>query len=219
VPERTLMRKLWTLYAVIAAFLVVQAAPLHAQTPAIPAMVSDLVLNPGDAVKITVWQKPELSGEFTVSADGRVADPFYMDVMVAGIPFATAAERVRTHLAQYEVNPRVLVEPLFRVAVTGEVRQPNVYGLRPETTVAQAVMLAGGPAERGHSNKVTLHRNQQTIRIDLSAPQSDRALMQVRSGDIIIVPRRTAVIRDVVGPISSVTTAVVSIAYLLTRYF
>lgn len=204
--------------------LVLTAAPAMAQTNAgqaslqAPAL-SSLVLNPGDAVRITVWQNDGMSGEFVVAADGTIADPFYMDVSVAGVPFPTAADRVRAHLREYAVNPRVLVEPLFRVAVGGEVRQPSLYSLRPETSVAQAVMLAGGPTERGRLGSVRLLRDQQEIRIDLTAPQAASASIAIRSGDVIIVPRRTAIIRDVIAPISSVTSAVVSIAYLLTRYF
>jgi polysaccharide biosynthesis/export protein len=204
----------------LASSLAVSAAlPANGQVQQVATPVSSLVLSPGDAVKITVWQKPELSGEFIVGADGRVSDPFYMDVQVAGIPFATAVERVRNYLAQYEVNPRVLVEPLFHVAVTGEVRTPNMYGLRPETTVVQAVMLAGGPTERARLSRVRLLRNGHEIPIDITAPQADAARTTIQSGDVIIIPRRVAIIRDVLGPVSSITSAVVSIAYIASRYF
>jgi protein involved in polysaccharide export with SLBB domain len=210
--------------AAIMLVLAAMAAPIGAQSTGQPATpnasaMPSLILNPGDAVRITVWQNEAMSGEFVVSADGTIADPFYMEVSVAGVPFPTAVDRVRAHLREYAVSPRVLVEPLFRVAVGGEVRQPSLYSLRPETSVAQAVMLAGGPTERARLSKVRLLRDQQEIRIDLTAPQAAQASMAIRSGDVIIIPRRSAIIRDFVAPVSSVTSAVVSIAYLLTRYF
>jgi protein involved in polysaccharide export with SLBB domain len=177
------------------------------------------VLSPGDAIRITVWRKPELGGEFKVAADGAIADPFYMDLRVAAVPFPLAAEQVRSHIAKYEVEPRVYVEPLFRISVGGEVRQPNLYMLRPETTIEQAVMEAGGPTERGRRDRVRLRRGEQELNIDLTDSRDDRARMPIRSGDQILIGRQPSVVRDYVAPFSSILSAVVSLAYAATRYF
>lgn len=181
--------------------------------------VTPVVLAPGDAVRITVWRKPELSGEFQVSADGTLADPYYMSIRVAGVPFDAVSQQIRSVVEQTELNPRVLVEPLLRVSVGGEVRQPNVHTFAQSITVAQAVMMSGGPTERARMNRVRLVRDGRATTVDLTNPQIGLAQTQIRSGDHIMVGRSTNVIRDYVAPISSVLGAAVSIAYIVTRYF
>jgi polysaccharide export outer membrane protein len=174
-------------------------------------------LSPGDAVRITVWRKPELSGDFAIAADSTVASPFYMELKVAGVPLSLVSERVRMHVARFEAEPRVLVEPLLRVSVGGEVRQPNLYPLRPETTVSQAVMQAGGPTERGHVERVVLWRGGQQLTVDLSRPDAGLAASRILSGDQILVKRRASVLRDYIAPVSSILGATVAVANLVLR--
>lgn len=173
-------------------------------------------LRPGDAVRITVWQKPELSGEFYVSANGGIAHPYYQDVQVGGIAVPTIYQRVHAHLAQYDTNPIVLVEPLIQVAVAGEVRRPDVYLLPPETTITQAIMRAGGPTEHGRMNRVRIVRADGDLTLDLNRPDAAISRTYVQSGDQILMTRSRNVFRDYVGPVASVaglTLAVVRIFY------
>lgn len=189
--------------------ITIRSAPVLAQdvTPA----PDTPVLNPGDAVRITVWRKPDLSGEFFVGADSSIAHPFYAEVKVGGVPFPSAADRVQRHVARFETSPRVLVEPLFQVIVMGEVRQPKLYTLRPEITVAQAVGLAGGGTERGRLERVQLLRDGQVHLIDLTQPSSGLGQTPIRSGDQIVVPRRRDVFREYIAPSASVTAALVAL--------
>jgi protein involved in polysaccharide export with SLBB domain len=195
--------------------LVAVPAPVRAQSPAAP--LPGPLLRPGDAVQITVWRKPELSGEFVVAADSALADPFYQDVKVAGMSMAEVTSRILAYVAQYEQNPRIRVEPLFRVSIGGEVREPNMYHLRAGTTIGEAVMLAGGVSERGRLDRVRLVRDGDQLVLDLARPQPGMAQSTIRSGDQIFVGRRTWLLKDYVAPASSVIGAAVSIIYLVTR--
>lgn len=194
--------------------LVVQALPVTAdgQTASTGA-----TLHPGDVVRVSVWMKPELSGDFQVLADGSLADPFYQEVMVGGLPITTAVERIKSHIAIYEASPRVLVEPLFRVTVGGQVRSPNVYQLDPQTTIMQALMLAGGPTEQGRLEDVRLVRNGQELRIDLTASDGQWAMTPVTSGDQIFVSRGASSFLDIVGPAASVISVALGVVNLLLR--
>jgi protein involved in polysaccharide export with SLBB domain len=165
------------------------------------------VLLPGDVIKISVWRKPELSGEFSVAADGSISDAFYSEVNVARVPLAIASERVREYVAKIESSPRVWVEPLFRVSVGGEVRTPNLYSLSGETTISQAVAIAGGANTLGRLDRVTLIRNDQSQLLDLTDPNSPLADAVIRSGDQILVARRSSFFREYVAPASSVVAA------------
>ena len=184
-----------------------------AQTAAQPAVGAANSLNPGDVLRITVWRKPELSGEFIIASDGTVSHPLYRNVRVTGIPLPTVEARVRDFLGTLEENPQFVVEPLLRVSVAGEVRQPNVYNLRLETSLAQAVAIAGGTTERGRRDRVVLVRDNRETIVNLRKPDQTGAGMPVRSGDQIVVERESRP-WDTVGPIVSIlgaTAAIVSV--------
>jgi protein involved in polysaccharide export with SLBB domain len=155
-----------------------------------------------------------LSGGFVVANDGSVAHPLYQDVHVASVPLPEVRERLRTFILAFERNPQIVVQPLFRVAVGGEVRTPNVYLLPPEATVAGAVAMAGGITERGKSS-VALQRQGRRITVDLNNPRAGGDTMTVRSGDRIIVERRANLL-GILSPLASLTAIAASIL-VITR--
>jgi protein involved in polysaccharide export with SLBB domain len=197
--------------------------PAAAQAPALrgeATTASGARLAPGDIVRIDVWGRPELSGEFLVGADSAISHPLFQQLRVAYLPMPEVATRVRTLLEQLgEGNPRVRIEPRFRVAVTGEVRQPNLYSFGPETTLTQAVALAGGPTERGRLDRVLLVRDGTAQTVDLLTPDDAAGAAPIHSGDRIVVQRRTSVFRDIVVPASTMVGTVASLVniYIRTR--
>src|SRR3954447_15645936 len=123
-----------------------------------PAREEQAVLTPGDSVRIQVWRRPDFSGDFVVGPDGSVSHPLYRSVRVAGVPFATAEANMRQFLSGFEENPQFVMEPLIRVAVSGEVPRPSVFALRPETTIGEAIARAGGTGPNGARNRVRVLR-------------------------------------------------------------
>lgn len=158
-----------------------------------------------------------MSGDFAIAANGTVAHPLYREVHVAGVSLSEVEERLRTFLTKYETNPQFVIQPLVRVIVGGEVRSPNILSVPPETTIAQAVALAGGPTERGLLNKVQLIRERQVIPIDLSRPDSDVGVLQIRSGDQIVVERRGRSSLELLAPITSSIAAIAAIVSIFLR--
>lgn len=178
-------------------------------------------LNPGDQVRILVWGQNAVqqgfSGDFMVAPNGTLVHPLYRDVQVTGIPLAAVEDRVRTFLTRYLTNPQFVVMPLLKVVVSGEVRAPNVLSVPSETTIAQAVVLAGGPTAAANIQHVKLLRDRQEIAIDLSRADSQAATLQVHSGDQILVPTKTNAFRDYIGPITSTIAAIAAITSIILR--
>src|SRR5919106_5969700 len=131
----------------LAALLIAPLGSASTQRPARPP--NDPILRVGDALRITVWRQPELSGEFVVAPDSTLVHPVYQAVQVAGAPLPVVKERLRSLLVTYDQDVRLVVEPLFPVTVAGEVRQPNLYRVPQGTTFAQAGAPAGGAAGTG----------------------------------------------------------------------
>ncbi|MDB4948736.1 MAG: polysaccharide export protein [Gemmatimonadetes bacterium] len=191
----------------LAAFVLLfacRAAGLHAQ--AVPAD-PPAALSPGDAVRITVWRSPELSGEFDIGADGSIMHPLFRDVTAAGVPFRELESRIRVKLERYSTDPQFVVAPLFRVSVGGEVRSPMLLTLGPEVTITQAIARAGGATEQGRLRAVRLIRGGVERPLDLTRPEGGAMTMTVRSGDQIVVPRRTSIFREYIAPGGSVVAA------------
>lgn len=168
-------------------------------------------LAPGDQVRILVYKGEELSGLFTIGSAGTILHPLYRDIKVTGVPMSTVEDRIRTFLLKYQTNPQFVIEPLVRIVVGGEVRTPNVYSVPPETTIAQAIALAGGPTERANLRKVSVVRDRQEIRIDVRQPESDAMVLQIRSGDQIILGRRAAPVTNFIGAFASSVAAVAAV--------
>jgi polysaccharide biosynthesis/export protein len=213
------MRTLASLAMLIASALI--SLPASAQQPARPR-TEQAVLTPGDSVRIVVWRKPEFSGDFVVAPDGSITHPLFRAVQVAGVPFATAEANLRRFLSGFEENPQFVMEPLIRVAVSGEVTRPQVFALRPETTIGEAVARAGGTTTIGSRNHIRVLRlepngQQQQLVVNLADPDGGTATLPVRSGDQIIVDRKRSVFRDILIPALGIIGSIASLGLLIDR--
>ncbi|MEO8192492.1 MAG: polysaccharide biosynthesis/export family protein [Gemmatimonadales bacterium] len=199
---------------VLAFAALVSASSLGAQNSTDP---NALGLNPGDQLRITVWRKPEMSCDCVVGPNGTITHPLYREVQVTGLTMSAVEERLRTFLAKYETNPQFVVQPLVKIIVGGEVRTPNVYSVPPETTIAQAIALAGGPTERGLIDQVKVVRDRQEVKLDVSRPDSDAGLLQIRSGDQVLVGRKGTSARELIGPVASSIAAIAATISIFVR--
>jgi len=186
-------------------------------TSPLPAQVGtsepsqNVILRPGDAVRLSVWRQPELSGEFIVLADGRLAHPLLQAVRVTDVRFLEAMGRMRSVLGRYDAEPQFVMEPLIRVILGGEVQRPDRYMLPPETDVAQAVAVAGGLTQLGRREQVRLFRGNEEFVFDLGLLSSGAQNTLVQSGDQILVDRRSTVFRDYVAPLVGVLGGIASV--------
>ncbi|MGH7509215.1 MAG: polysaccharide biosynthesis/export family protein [Gemmatimonadales bacterium] len=206
----------------LATLFVLASMPAVARAQSPTSEAPQIVLAPGDSVRLVVWRKPEMSGDFIVAPDGSITHPLYRAVRVGGVPFTTAEANVRTFLARFEQDPQFVLEPLVRVAVSGEVGRPQVFAVRPETSIAEAVAQAGGASQFGERDKVRVLRKdpsgrQRELVVNLSDPENPSALMRVRSGDQIVVDRRRSFFREVFMPALSVVGSAASIYLLIDR--
>jgi polysaccharide biosynthesis/export protein len=200
-----------------------QSSSSTAATAQSPSPSNEQVtLAPGDSVRLVVWRKPEMSGDFIVAPDGSITHPLYRAVRVGGVPFATAEANVRTFLARFEQDPQFVMEPLVRVAVSGEVFRPQIYALRPETSIADAVAQAGGPNQFGNRNRVRVLRKdtggrERELVVSLLNPTSAATSIRVHSGDQIVVDRKRSFFREIFLPALSVLGSAASIYLVIER--
>ena len=184
-------------------------------------------LGTGDVVRIAVYDQEQLSGLYTVEADGSFAFPPLGRIVVGGMTLRSLEELLTTRLADGHLqDPRVraAVETLRsrRVFVIGEIANPGVFPLLGDMTLVEALAAAGSRTERA-SHEVILMRPASgavadgsllaepeaadTIRVDLRDLQRGIARhggVPLRNGDTVIVPRaptqRVFVIGEIANP-------------------
>ena len=198
------------------------SSAVAAQAPAPSPSRDQATLSPGDSVRITVWRRPELSGDFVVAPDNSVTHPLYRTVKVGGVPQNTAETNVRNFLLKFDQDPQFVLEPLFRIAVTGEVNRPAA--LRSKSSNVDT----GGhcPSRRHHrqraSPSIRVLRTgaggvQQELLVDLTRPDDRLARSPIHSGDQITVDRRKSFFRDILLPALSIVGSVASVGLLVER--
>ena len=176
------------------------------------------MLHPGDSVKIAVWRNPELSGAFFVSDDGTIKHPLYQAIHVAQIPLDSVTARVGAFLTQFTTSPQFVVQPAFHIVVRGEVRNPALYTVPLETTLGGAIAVAGGPTPEAQLRKVLLVRDQHTYRLDLSDPAAPWTAASIRSGDQIIIGRKSNLFFGTILPLFTGAAALASLISVLRHY-
>jgi polysaccharide export outer membrane protein len=190
------------------------ALPAMAQD-APPPVDTNTVLHPGDLVRVTVWRNPEMSGDFPIGINGALLHPLYQAVPIAGVPMQEVENRLRTFLKKYESDPQIVVIPLLHVTVAGEVAKPSLYNLPRETSIGEAIALAGGPTVNGNLGKVMLFRGGRQYQIDLRSPLNEWASRPIASGDQIIVTHHGSFFRDVFFPVIGLAGAAAAIINII----
>lgn len=175
------------------------------------------VLRPGDVLRLEVWRMPELSGEFQISPAGTIVHPVLQDVVVTGVPLSQVVARLDSALSRESTNARFVVQPILRVSVGGEVAAPNLYRHPLGTTIAEAVVLAGGATTSGDLRRVRLVRDGREVALDLRDPAAAANRAPIASGDQIIVERRGRSFRESVTPIMTAIGTLASVAVLVFR--
>ncbi len=186
------------------------------------------VVNPGDVLRIEVFGRETLTGQFQVDELGNVNYPMLGAINTRGITVAELRDILRSGLENLFASPFVTITPLFRLAVLGDVRKPGLYTIDPTLTVLDVVALAGGPTSVGNLNKTRLIRaKMETTTDSLEAGSAAADALQtlrgrtlqemgVRSGDRIIIPRKKFTLGDI-ALYASIAQLGVSIIILLRQ--
>ncbi|WBH16354.1 polysaccharide biosynthesis/export family protein [Sphingomonas radiodurans] len=124
-------------------------------------VVSDYRLGVGDRVKLTVFNEPNLAGEFWVNPDGFVSLPLIGNVQASGKAVSQIAADAKMRFADgYLRDPRVSMEvTVFRpFYILGEVSQPGQYPYAIGLTALNAVATAKGFTPRANRDVVRIRR-------------------------------------------------------------
>ncbi len=126
-------------------------------------------LGAGDKVRVTVFNEPQLSGEFAVGADGVLSLPLIGNVAATGKTPAEIAATVQQRLGDgYIREPRVAAEittyrPFF---VLGEVSSPGQFPYQANMTALNAIATAQGFTPRANRKTVLIRRFGEQVELE-----------------------------------------------------
>ena len=147
-------------------------------------------LGGGDQIRVITFGEDQLTGEFRVDDQGRVALPLLGSVVAAGLAPQELEARIASGLKERNLlrNPSVSVEVMaYRpVFVLGEVAKPGQYPYQPGMTMLTTVAVAGGFTYRGVQDYASVVRTTDaTAKEGIITPSSF-----VAPGDVIKVFER-----------------------------
>jgi len=194
------------------------------EVPAVPAPTDTVVernvgvLRPGDVLDIVVYREQELSNKYLIDSRGDVQIPGLGVVRAAGLSPVDVKTRLRQALVERGfANPELSVQPLIRVYVLGEVRQPGPQLVDPGTSLLQIVTIAGGPTPQANIAKARVVREGRSYQVDLQSALAGSATGRIvlYSNDYVVIPQKTGWTRENVAFYASFLGALVTVANLI----
>jgi polysaccharide export outer membrane protein len=159
------------------------------------------LLRTGDVLELNFPFTPEFNQTITIQPDGYVTLRGLADVRIQDKSLPDAIELLRKEYSRILRDPVITVElkdfekPYFIVG--GEVAHPGKYDLRGETTILQAVMIAGDFKSQSRKSQVLVFRRTsdewaEVRKFDLKKMLSSKNLtedVRLRPGDMVFVPK------------------------------
>lgn len=179
--------------------LVVPAVPgPAADLPPVPA---DYVIGAEDILAVTSRFHEDLSGDFVVRPDGKVALPLLKDVVAAGLTIEEFRAKITAAITPFlKSDPVFTVQPKQinsrKVFIQGEVNKPGPFPLLGPMTVLQLLSNAGGLTVYAKQKDILIIRieangRQISIRFNYEDVRQGKNLEQnilLKPGDQVVVP-------------------------------
>jgi len=165
------------------------------------AQADDILLGPGDVIRVKVYGSDDLSLETRISEAGVISFPLVGEVKIGGLSTAQAETKIAGLLKNggYLVNPQVnilvTVPQSQMVSVLGQVSKPGRYPLDGKRNVADVIALAGGVTPDGGDAVTIVRKNggavsKQLVDIYSITHSGDTSeLPEVQANDVIYVER------------------------------
>lgn len=156
--------------------------------PATATVPPDYVLNVGDIVSISMTGSIEGSVDKEVDTNGNIFLPRVGSIRLVGIRYGdlkkVISDAIGTQYRGYTVNVGIRHLRGIRVYVTGFANNPGAYTVNSLSTMANAVLAAGGPSAGGSFRSIKLYRNNELVRefdlyqLVLNGNKSNDAILQ-----------------------------------------
>lgn len=176
------------------------AAPQGGAPIIVPTDFSELRIEPGDLLSVSVYDTPEFTNSYRVDPAGDLTIPLCGKVNLRGLTLPQAAQRLEAALKDGQIltHPQVNVDVVQYagqyVTVLGEVATPGRVALIAPTKLGEILAEVGGLTPLAGARVKIRHGSDGSapdVEVPYSRSQStpETAAILVRPGDSVIVPR------------------------------
>jgi polysaccharide export outer membrane protein len=125
--------------------------------------VADYRLGASDVVDVEVYGLPELTRQLRVNSRGMITLPILGPIRAAGKTVAELEDEITTLLAEDLLqDPQVTVfvsaYTSQKITIEGAVAKPGIYPLSGNTSLLQAIVIAGGVSEVANPKGIIIFR-------------------------------------------------------------
>lgn len=165
------------------------------------AIADDAPLGPGDVLKITVLENPDLTAESKVDESGNISFPLIGVVPIGGLSPRSAEQKISDllinggFLHKADVHIAVTLLQSQQVSVLGQVNKPGRYPIDGRHHVTDVLAEAGGVTPEG-GDSVTVIRNRDGKSIkevldlsDIMRTADMKKNYELAAGDVVYVER------------------------------
>ena len=158
-------------------------------------------INPGDLLRVDVWNEESLTREIIVQPDGYISFPLAGSVAVGGISGPAAEAAIADALSKFLKDVptvTVAVQQLLgnKIYVLGKVNRPGEYPINRPTDVMQALAMGGGLNAFAAENSIQVLRRDEAgkqiaIPFEYAEVKDGEQLetnIILQSGDVVVVP-------------------------------
>ncbi len=136
----------------------------------VPATAKDYVIGAGDVLAISVLDNKDLDTVVSVTPGGKIGVPLVGDIQAAGLTVSELTDRITQELAKKVKSPQVTVSlrelNSYRIYFVGKVTKPGVYSSKSETTLLQALSMAGGIQDGADLSRAYVARGTERVPVD-----------------------------------------------------
>lgn len=125
--------------------------------------------------------RPSSAGPVSAGAGDRAVGTEVFRATIRDLESGALAQNI-----ELRDGDTIFVPRAETVYVFGQVRTPGAYGVQANTTILQALSLAGGVNEHGAMNRIKVVRVEKGMKKEIKVKLTDL----VRPGDTVIVPER-----------------------------
>lgn len=146
---------------------------------------------PGDVVQLSVVGEERWTNAHTVTPNRTLALEAIDPIDVSGALHSELEEKISLQLGRYLRDPRIQVDVLKRIGITGQVARPGFYTVPGNSLVSDALMLAGGPGSGSNINTIQFRRMGARIDVPTHVVWQSMSLddLGVQSGDEMFIPQ------------------------------
>src|SRR6478609_5759584 len=152
--------------------------------------VTDYRVGSQDVLTITSYDQADMSGKFTVEADGTFTFPMIGRVKAGGLTLRGLEAAIKTQLKDegYFRNPQITVAvdtyKSQKVFIVGEVRTPGTYPLSGNMNLVEALARAGSTLPTASAEAVIVHASDSATGPTLPTSQDADNIVRVDLHDL-----------------------------------